>query len=487
MATLAAKVATVYQETGPVGLASRVVHKLAAPVVEWGGITFFVRDLVHVPPGVDIVRGVRCREASLADLEALQDGGDPTQGPAELARRFRRGDRGFVAFDGDGRVAHVRWVTTTRAYIPEIDRDVDLAPHQAYFYNGHTREDMRGRGIDGVIRNLIFATLGGNGFAEVYSYVRGDNPVGLRAASRWQRPVGTVWYVRIGRRRPIVFGPARQAMPKLVKPSTRSDADADRAQAFRGWFRSWIDQPLSRRSTGCAAISDADFESSARFIDATLAFDPATDVVLDVGCDSAMISRLIAPRTRRFVGLDFIPEMLRDARDHRVRVDAGRPPSFVAGDACGLPLRSRAFTKVYCSAVIHTLPSRAHGLAAIDELIRVTAPGGRVLVASVPDRARRRAARMWVWKQASWIEKITFPIRWSTPASVRRLARRVLRRRSTGLPEFLDYDLRALRERLEARGLVCEIREFPADYWNSEFRASRANLLISVPAARAAA
>lgn len=475
----------VYQETGPVGLASRIVHKVASPVIEWGGITFFLRDLGQLPPAIDIARGIRVREASIADLEALQDGGDPTQGPAELMRRFRRGDRGFVAFDGEGRVAHVRWVTTTRGYIPEIDRDVVLAPHQAYFYNGHTREDMRGHGIDGVVRNFIFTTLGANGFAEAYSYVRRDNRVGLRAASRWQRPVGTVWYVRIGRRRPVVFGAARRT-PKLVKPPARRAADTDRAHAFRGWFRSWIDQPLSKRSTGCAAISDGDFEASAGFIDAVLAFDPAADVVLDVGCDSAMISRLVAPRTRRFVGVDFIPEMLRDARNHVVKAGTARAPSFVAGDACGLPLRSGVFTKVYCSAVIHTLPSREHGLAAIDELIRVTAPGGRILLASVPDRAKRVAARMRLWQQASWLGKLTLPVRWATPPSLRRLARRILRQPSTELPEFLDYDLRALRQTLDARGLACEIRDFPPDYWNSEFTASRSNLIISVPPDRAA-
>lgn len=89
-----------------------------------------------------------------------------------------------------------------------------------------------------------------------------------------------------------------------------------------------------------------------------------------------------------------------------------------------------------------------------------------------------------LWREARAIQKLTLPIRWVMPSSLRGRARRLLRLPSSELPEFLDYDLRALRQALEARGLACEIRDFLPDYWNSEFRASRSNLIISIPARR---
>jgi hypothetical protein len=60
----------------------------------------------------------------------------------------------------------------------------------------------------------------------------------------------------------------------------------------------------------------------------------------------------------------------------------------------------------------------------------------------------------------------------------KQLARRVLRQPATGLAEFLDYDLEGIARALEARGLRCEVRDFPPDYWSDEFRTSRSNLVI---------
>jgi hypothetical protein len=134
--------------------------------------------------------------------------------------------------------------------------------------------------------------------------------------------------------------------------------------------------------------------------------------------------------------------------------------------------------------MLHTLPTRAHGLQAIDELIRVTAPGGVVMLSSVPDTAKRLASRLDIWRRARATDKLTLPIRWLIPGRVKTFARRLLHRPATGLPEFLDYDLRAIARSFEARGFPCEIRDFPGDYWSSEFRTSRSNLLIHVSKAR---
>lgn len=463
------------REEGIVRLSSRLVRKLLSPIADWGRITFFERTLdavgaTRVPDGVTI------REVHAAELALIAEGIDPEQRREEITHRFRRGDRVFAALDATGGCAHTRWLVTRRAYIPEIDRDIVLSPGQAYFYNGYTRPDCRGRGIDGAVRQTIFTTLRSEGYAAAYSYARGDNYAGFRAASRWQRPVRSIWFFRLRGFRPLVFGAHGSGPVLLDRPLRRGSHTHARADAWRQWFQGFAGRPLAQRSTGCDALPDAYFESAAAYIRAALRLEPS-DTVLDVGCDSAMISRLIAPHCHRFAGVDLIPAMLRDARD---RVMAGSPARLIAADGRRLPVRDGAFRKVYCSAMLHTLPTRADGLRVIDELVRVTADGGLVLVSSVPDRAKRVANRIFVWRRAPWPDKLTLPIRWLTPALVKQAARRVLRRPAAGPPAFLDYDLRAVARALEARGLHCDVQDFPDDYWSADFRTTRSNLLITV-------
>jgi len=478
----AERITRISRDAGVVGLLSIACRTLAAPLVAWGGITFFERHLeASAPPGAVASSGFQAVQLAAGDPDALREGGDPTQDATALTARFARGDRAFGAVDATGRVCHVRWVATSRVHIPEIDRDIVLASREAYFYNGYTRPDARRRGVDGLVRNFIFATLQAEGYSRVCSYVRLNNRPGVRAAERWQQPIGTVRYVRVRGARPWLTMSAGANMPRLEEPTVPLRPERTREEAWKQWFNSWLGEPLAKRSTGCAALSDESFRSSSAFIEHALQIDRDSDVVLDVGCDSAMISRLIAPHTKRFGGVDFITAMLKDAARLNVATAAGSPAWFAAADACQLPFRSQTFTKVYCSAMVHTLPTHAHGLRAIDELIRVTARNGLVLVSSVPDRSKRIAARLDLWKRAGWLQRVTLPVRWMVPRSLKQLGRRVLRRPSTELPEFLEYDLQALQRSLEARGLRCEIREFPPDYWNGEFRMSRSNLLIHVP------
>ena len=482
-AEVAEKTVAIHRDLGLAGLAARACHRLAAPIVKWGGITFFERRLDTPQFGqARSVPDVRARQFSPSDIDALVAGGDPTQNAAALAERFRRGDRAFGAEDNNGCICHVRWLSTTRVHIPEIDRDIVLRPHEAYFYNGYTRPDVRRCGIDGLVRHFIFDTLRDEGFVAVWSYVRRDNRAGLEAASRWQRPIGTVRYVTPLRLKPIVRGANENGVPALVPPPIVS-APTDRVNAWQAWFRSWMDRPLAMRSTGCALLDEADFRSAAAFIRATLDVSES-DAVLDVGCDSAMITRYIAPCAGRLLGIDYIHDMLRDTSRLPLSVAGGASPWFVTADACRLPIRSGAFTKVYASAMLHTLPTRAHGLQAIDELVRVTAAGGSVMLSSVPDTAKRLASRLDIWRRAKAVDKLTLPIRWLIPGRVKTLVRQALRRPAAGLPEFLDYDLQGIARAFEARGFPCKVRDFPSDYWSSEFRTSRSNLLIHVPKAR---
>jgi len=103
-----------------------------------------------------------------------------------------------------------------------------------------------------------------------------------------------------------------------------------------------------------------------------LALD-AGDRVLDVGCGPGNFTRTFARAATGgvVVGLDASSTMLaRAVRD-------GRPANvaYVRGDASALPFRDGAFDAVCCFAALYLIE---RPMRAIDELVRVLAPGGRV-------------------------------------------------------------------------------------------------------------
>ena len=66
------------------------------------------------------------------------------------------------------------------------------------------------------------------------------------AASRWQRPIGTVRYVTPLGFKPMVRGVNAEGLPALVPPEAIVIPSTDRVNAWQAWFTSWIDR-VSRR------------------------------------------------------------------------------------------------------------------------------------------------------------------------------------------------------------------------------------------------
>jgi len=270
---------------------------------------------------------------------------------------------------------------------------------------------------------------------------------------------------------------------RLTKKQRGSAEDKERSRRikfFRDWFEGFVDKPMSMRSTGQSPLPKEYFASTAEFISQTLQLDASSDSVLDVGCDSAMVSRLVAPRSHQFVGVDFIPGMVAQIPKQEIRCASSKSVFFAAADGRSLPFRPHTFSKIYCSGVIHTLPSHQDGVKMIEDLTRVCRPGGAVLVANIPDVAKHMVACLEVLRRGAIADKIKLLISLAIP----RWAKNLLLRLGLQSPyrmTLLEYDFNELKEKFEAEGFECQILHFSDKYWSRDFRLTRSNLLIRIP------
>lgn len=96
------------------------------------------------------------------------------------------------------------------------------------------------------------------------------------------------------------------------------------------------------------------------------------DLVLDVAAGTGTSARAFTHAGARCVACDFSIGML----THGARKPAG-PVSFVAGDALALPFADRSFDAVTISFGLRNV---ADPVAALTEMLRVTRPGGKLVI-----------------------------------------------------------------------------------------------------------
>jgi SAM-dependent methyltransferase len=96
--------------------------------------------------------------------------------------------------------------------------------------------------------------------------------------------------------------------------------------------------------------------------------------VLDSGTGAGALAFALAPLVLEVVAVDVVPELLELARRHG---DEFPNVSFVEADAAGLPFESGSFDVAASLRTLHHVPRPELVVA---ELVRVTRPGGSVLV-----------------------------------------------------------------------------------------------------------
>jgi len=100
------------------------------------------------------------------------------------------------------------------------------------------------------------------------------------------------------------------------------------------------------------------------------------DTLLDVACGGGIVVCAFAPHVQQATGIDMTPAMLDRARAlaaEKQVVNVG----WREGDVTALPYPDGAFTIVVTRFAVHHFPDPS---AVIHEMVRVCAPGGRVVV-----------------------------------------------------------------------------------------------------------
>ena len=113
--------------------------------------------------------------------------------------------------------------------------------------------------------------------------------------------------------------------------------------------------------------------------------------VLDLGCGRGAILTMVARRltTGTVTGLDLWSTLdqsglsERACRENAVREGVSDRVALQTGDMRALPFADAAFDVVVSSLAIHNIPTASGRARAIEQAVRVLAPGGRLVIADI--------------------------------------------------------------------------------------------------------
>jgi SAM-dependent methyltransferase len=134
------------------------------------------------------------------------------------------------------------------------------------------------------------------------------------------------------------------------------------------------DQFTRQATPFSSAAPIADAGALALIVDAAEA--GPDDCMLDVACGGGIVVCAFAPRVRHATGIDMTPAMLERAR-HLAAEKGIANVTWREGDVARLPYPDGAFTIVVTRFAMHHFPDPA---SVFREMVRVCAPGGRVVV-----------------------------------------------------------------------------------------------------------
>ncbi|GAA5058621.1 SAM-dependent methyltransferase [Thermocatellispora tengchongensis] len=156
----------------------------------------------------------------------------------------------------------------------------------------------------------------------------------------------------------------------------REHGGHDRHKGHHGHAGGVIDHPRAYEIFSVLGYAGRRREVFARL--ATIAGLRAGHRVLDVGCGTGYLSRLISPAAGHdggVTGVDPSPKMIEYARER-----APANCEYIVGEGQALDLPDSAFDLVISTLAVHHIPEDGRA-AAVREMFRVLRPGGRLLIA----------------------------------------------------------------------------------------------------------
>jgi GNAT superfamily N-acetyltransferase len=148
----------------------------------------------------------------------------PDADPSEIRSRWRRGHRCIVGRHA-GQIVNAGWVCTSSARIGELTREIELAPDEAFLYDGFTSPHFRGQKIHQARHAWILRMCRDAGIRRVIGHVRPNNSAQIRALERLgYQSFAVMGYVKLGPWRHDFFGPAPPPRAHTHKSSSTANA-----------------------------------------------------------------------------------------------------------------------------------------------------------------------------------------------------------------------------------------------------------------------
>lgn len=129
-------------------------------------------------------------------------------------------------------------------------------------------------------------------------------------------------------------------------------------------------------------IGDEDWAELAEDISTKLQLNDTAHSFLDVGCGNAFLLTHFQQQVGSISGIDYAPSMIESAKKN---IPDG---NFSVGDASALQFEDDYFDRTLCYSIFHYFRSDDHVFNALDEICRVTKPGGIALIGDLLDQTQ---------------------------------------------------------------------------------------------------
>jgi hypothetical protein len=183
-------------------LAARAWRRGLTPLGAWNTLVFFERSLAEEMPQAPAPFPLEMHVVGARELPRFRSWLDAAaQDWGEMEARAARGDLCTIVLS-EGRLVHLRWLTTTAGFIPELGATLRPGPREAYVYASLTPPATRGQGVQLAVSALMVKWALAEGYERHLFYVRGDNPSALAIVGKvGARRTKTVRCLRLARGR----------------------------------------------------------------------------------------------------------------------------------------------------------------------------------------------------------------------------------------------------------------------------------------------